>query len=165
MKWKSFVAQLVTVTKWFHLNLMHPVPGPGAVHSTWTSVLGTADVWVIPLGQTSLKRLSESLKRRKLPAVSGEVGMEGLDGLAVNKKPINFWRTFGARHPCRVTRKDETKDNSTNWTTSRPSFKRKLGKASHSERTPPCLSSYPYACSFNKIITNEQKKKKNPWLD
>ena len=69
---------------------MQPVPGPGAVHRTCTSVLGTDDVCVIPFGQTSLNRLSESLKSRKLPAVSGDVGIEGFDGLAVIRKPANF---------------------------------------------------------------------------
>ena len=86
-----------------YLNLMQPVPGPGAVQRTWISVLGTDDVCVIPFEQTSLNRLSESLKSRKLPAVSGDVGMEGLDGVAVKRKPINFWRTFCDRQPCKVT--------------------------------------------------------------
>lgn len=82
---------------------MQPVPGPGAVHRTWISVFGTEEVWVIPLGQTSLKRLNESLKSRKLPAVSGDVGTDGFEGLAVSKKPTNRCRMFWERHPCSVT--------------------------------------------------------------
>ena len=58
---------------------------------------------MIPLGQTSLKRLNESLKSRKLPAVSGDVGTDGFEGLAVSKKPTKRCRIFWERHPCSVT--------------------------------------------------------------
>lgn len=87
----------------FYLNLMQPVPGPGAVHRTCISVLGTEDVCVIPLGQTSLNRLNESLKSRKLPAVSGDVGIEVMEGVAVSKKPTNFCKTFDDLKFCSVT--------------------------------------------------------------
>lgn len=86
-----------------YLNLMQPVPGPGAVQRTCISVLGTDDVCVIPLEQTSLNRLNESLKSRKLPAVSGDVGIDGLEGVAVSRKPTNFCKTFNDRQPCSVT--------------------------------------------------------------
>ena len=82
---------------------MQPDPAPGAVHKTCTSVFGTDDVWVMALGQRSLKRFSESPNNWKLPAVSGVVSIFGSAGSAVSKNPANFCTAYCERHPCRVT--------------------------------------------------------------